>query len=108
MLLSLVALLHPIIRLPCRYVRSLRPFLWNRIIQPWFSWRDHRFVARSVFGARFAGNTLDSIQRYIYYFGIFEPIVTGFILSRLTNGDGVVIDVGANIGYMSLLASKAI
>jgi FkbM family methyltransferase len=104
---SLSKLLHPIVRLPCRYIPACRPFLWNAVIQPKFSWRDYRFVAKAAFGAKFAGTTLDVIQRYIYYFGVFDPLVSGFIQKRLKPGD-VVVDVGANIGYISLLAAERV
>jgi len=104
---SLSKLLHPIVRLPCRYVPASRPFLWAAVIQPKFSWRDYPFVAKAEFGAEFAGTTLDVIQRYIYYFGTWEPLVSRFIQKQLKPGD-VVVDVGANIGYMSLCAAKRV
>jgi FkbM family methyltransferase len=104
---SLSKLLHPIVRLPCRYIPATRQFLWQSVIQPRFAWRDYRFVARAEFGANFAGTTTDVIQRYIYYFGVFEPLVGGFIRKRLKPGD-VVVDVGANIGYISLLAAERV
>jgi FkbM family methyltransferase len=104
---SLSKLLHPIVRLPCRYIPRSRPFLWASVIQPKFAWRDYSFVAKTEFGAEFAGTTLDVIQRYIYYFGVFDPLVSGFIQKRLKPGD-VVVDVGANIGYISLLAAERV
>ncbi len=39
--------------------------------------------------------------------GIWEPPVTRFIIDNLCEGD-VFVDVGANIGYFSLLASRAV
>jgi FkbM family methyltransferase len=53
------------------------------------------------------GDTKDVIQQYIYYFGVFEPNLTNWIRQRLSPGD-TFIDVGANIGYFSLLASKLV
>jgi FkbM family methyltransferase len=99
--------LQPIVRLPCRYIPAARPFLWDAVIQPKLAWRDYPFVAKAEFGAEFAGTTLDVIQRYIYYFGIWEPLVSRFIQKRLKPGD-VVVDVGANIGYMSLCAAQRV
>ncbi|MFD5748401.1 FkbM family methyltransferase [Streptomyces sp. NPDC127033] len=68
--------------------------------------RDHprRRVVQTRFGARFAVDTQDFIQRYLYIFGIWEPHITRWLQSRLKPGDAFV-DVGANIGYYSVLAS---
>lgn len=85
---------------------SARENLWQRIVEPYLAWRGHRFVANTVAG-RIAGNTNDIIQQYLYYFGTWEPQVTAFVLRRLQSGDGFV-DVGANIGFFSLLASRKV
>ncbi|MBD0746142.1 FkbM family methyltransferase [Streptomyces sp. CBMA152] len=71
--------------------------------------RDHprRRVVDTDFGAKFAVDTRDLIQRYIYLFGVWEPHMTGWLRRRLRPGDGFV-DVGANIGYFSVLASKLV
>jgi FkbM family methyltransferase len=53
------------------------------------------------------GDAKDIIQQYIYYFGVWEPHITAFISRRLTSGD-TFVDVGANIGYYSLLASRLV
>jgi FkbM family methyltransferase len=106
---SLRRLLVPLLRAYMRYgpiVRGKDTF-WTRVIDPYFAWHSHEFVAPTVFGSRLAGNTQDTIQQYIYYFGIFEPNLTHWIKSRLAPGD-VFVDVGANIGYFSLLASSLI
>ncbi|WP_107470723.1 FkbM family methyltransferase [Streptomyces sp. ERV7] len=71
--------------------------------------RDHprRRVVDTGFGARFAVDTRDLIQRYLYLFGVWEPHMTGWLRRRLRPGDGFV-DVGANIGYFSVLASRLV
>ncbi|MFE2744110.1 FkbM family methyltransferase [Streptomyces scopuliridis] len=61
-------------------------------------------IVRARFCARFAVDTQDLIQRYIYLFGVWEPHMTRWLQSRLRPGD-TFIDVGANIGYYSVLAS---
>ncbi|MGV9849933.1 FkbM family methyltransferase [Streptomyces sp. NPDC003442] len=66
----------------------------------------HR-LARTRFGATFAVDTQDLIQRYLYLFGVWEPHMTRWLQRRLKPGD-VFVDVGANIGYYSLLASPLV
>lgn len=66
----------------------------------------HR-MARTRFGATFAVDTQDLIQRYLYLFGVWEPHMTRWLQRRLKPGD-VFVDVGANIGYYSILASRLV
>jgi FkbM family methyltransferase len=47
----------------------------------------------------------DFISETIYLTGKWEPIITHYVEEVLKEGD-IFIDVGANIGYYSLLASK--
>lgn len=61
-------------------------------------------TAESRFGAVFRVNTHDVIQRYLYLFGVWEPHLTRWIQGRLQPGD-TFVDVGANIGYFTVLAS---
>jgi FkbM family methyltransferase len=49
----------------------------------------------------------DLIQKRIFYFGFWEPAITSFIRHRLSPGD-IFIDVGANIGYYTCLASTLV
>ena len=64
-------------------------------------------VAITSFGAKLACNLNDVVSRCIFLFGIWEPNTTNVILKTLKNGD-VFVDVGANIGYYTLLASKQV
>jgi hypothetical protein len=102
-------LLLPIARGVVRYAPhpAIRRVFWARVIAPFFIYADRPFVARTVFGAALAGRTKDLIQRHIFYFGVWEPNLTSFLASRLRDGD-VFVDVGANIGYFSLLASRLV
>ncbi|HVU52829.1 MAG TPA: FkbM family methyltransferase [Polyangia bacterium] len=68
---------------------------------------EHDFVATTRIGAVLAGNTLDLIQRYVFAFGGWEPNLSRYIADRLRPGD-VFVDVGANTGYFSLLASPIV
>lgn len=49
----------------------------------------------------------DVIQRSIYFTGVYEPIETAYMLSRLHPG-AVLVDVGANLGYQALLGAEAV
>lgn len=71
--------------------------------------RDHprQRVTRTRFGASFAVDTTDLIQRYLYLYGIWEPHMTRWLERRLRPGD-TFIDVGSNIGYYSVLASRLV
>jgi FkbM family methyltransferase len=84
-----------------------KPWLWSEVIHPYLAWQSYPFVATTVFGAKIAGNTMDIIQQYLYYFGVWEPHLTRWITQKLQPGD-TFIDVGANIGYFSLLASSLV
>ncbi|MBX9932020.1 MAG: FkbM family methyltransferase [Methylobacterium sp.] len=64
-------------------------------------------IGRTYFGAEVDCDIQDFIQRRIYYFGIFEPNLSHYIGQRVAPGDHVV-DVGANIGYVTLLASRLV
>lgn len=49
----------------------------------------------------------DLIQMYVYLFGVWEPDLTAFLWRRLSPGD-LFVDVGANVGCMTGLASKRV
>ncbi len=102
-------LLIPALRACVRYF-PLAPgkrLVWTRLVEPFFAWHPHEFVASTVFGARLSGNTRELLQQYVYYFGLWEPQLTCWIPDRLRPGD-TFVDVGANIGYFTLLASKLV
>ncbi|MFJ8310785.1 MULTISPECIES: FkbM family methyltransferase [unclassified Streptomyces] len=71
--------------------------------------RDHprRRIVRTRSGVRMGVDTQDLIQRYLYLFGVWEPHMSRWLRGRLRPGD-TFIDVGANIGYYSLLASRLV
>jgi FkbM family methyltransferase len=64
-------------------------------------------LVRTYFGAEIECNARDMIQSTIIHFRAWEPN-TSAILSRLVKPGDVVVDVGANIGYYSLLFSKLV
>lgn len=81
--------------------------VFERFINPYLQWQPHRFSARTIFGSRIIGNTEDILPQYIYYFGVWEPNLTAWIQRGLRPGD-TFVDVGANIGYFSLLGSRLV
>jgi FkbM family methyltransferase len=64
-------------------------------------------LATTYFGARLYCNPLDLIQRMILHFGVWEPDVSRVIEQNLAPGD-VFVDIGANIGYDTLLAASRV
>ncbi len=49
----------------------------------------------------------DTIQTYLYFFGLWEPAITAYLAATLVPGD-TVIDIGANVGYDTLLAAHCV
>lgn len=58
-------------------------------------------------GIHFRCRLPDLIPMYIYLFGTWEPDLAGFLRRRLLSGD-TFVDVGANVGFVSALASKLV
>jgi FkbM family methyltransferase len=81
--------------------------LYERLAEPQIVSHLEPTVAQTRFGARFHVDAADVIQRHIYSFGVWEPAITDFVKRRLRPGD-TFVDVGANIGYYTLLASKLV
>jgi FkbM family methyltransferase len=84
--------------------------LWNRLISH-FRWLESTLEptaeVRTFFDSTILVDPQDMCGRFIYYFGMWEPNLTHWISERLSDGD-VFVDVGANVGYFSLLASTLV
>ena len=65
------------------------------------------FISQTKYGFKIHTDTNDFIQRAVFNFGIWEPDVSAAISKMLKPGD-LFVDVGANIGYYTLLASKIV
>ena len=78
-------------------IRSLK-YLVNRYLL-----KKPFLIAESDFGHKFLFKTEDCIGRHIYKYGIYEKPVTEVIVSIPFESGDVVIDVGANIGWYSVL-----
>ena len=81
--------------------------LYDRVVMRHLSWRAFPIEVRTKFGARLLVNTADVIGRCICFFGVWEPSVSDYIAGALKPGD-IFIDVGANIGYYTVLAAKRV
>jgi len=82
-----------------------KPRIWRLTAKK--LWLKPELKARTVFGDQMVVGTHCILGKRIYYFGIWEPNLTRYVLDQLREGD-VFIDVGANIGYFSILAGKAV
>jgi FkbM family methyltransferase len=108
--------LLPFAGLRVAVARLLRPALrWTT------GWSDHhrfwtamqftvnrpgtRAMAATWFGARLRCDLTDMIAQRIFYSGVWEPDISRLLAARIRPGDRV-IDIGANIGYFSLLAAS--
>jgi FkbM family methyltransferase len=80
--------------------------LWMRVAEPRAS-QPRAFVARTRYGFRIAGDQRSIMPRCIYWFGVWEPALSDWIRRALRPGD-VFVDVGANFGYFTLLAARAV
>lgn len=70
-------------------------------------WRPLTVEHTTDDGLRFRARLPDGVQTFVYLFGVWEPDLTAFLRRRLRPGD-TFIDIGANVGYMSALASTLV
>ena len=80
--------------------------VWNRLVYRLLR-SGAELHADTCFGARMQVRFPDTIQSYVYFFGVWEPAITAYLMGALSTGD-TVIDVGANVGYDSLLAAHCV
>lgn len=108
-------LIDGIARALCVVARSyLRyvPFKWGQVLlarNVFTVMRNTQWqvTAKSAFGGRFRLDLEDQVQRCIYCFGVWEPVNTRVVMALLRPGD-VFVDLGANVGYFSILASERV
>lgn len=114
--LPLLSALRYVAKRPLRrYIRYApwavgKKLLWNALVSHlrWLeSTVESTVEVRTVFDSAILVDPQDICGRFIYYFGIWEPNLTHWISERLEDGD-VFVDVGANVGYFSLLASTLV
>jgi FkbM family methyltransferase len=85
----------------------LKRWLYRCFLDPYTNFRTERFETTSIYGTRFEGTLSGLIQRRVFHFGLFEPNLSYFIRDTLVAGD-TFVDVGANVGYFSVLAAQAV
>ncbi|MET9529750.1 FkbM family methyltransferase [Streptomyces sp. NPDC006649] len=84
-----------------------KEWLAGQYLNPRLRDRPRQRVVDARFEARFAVDTWDLIQRYIYMYGAWEPHMMRWLASRLRAGD-VLVDVGANLGFLSVYGSRLV
>lgn len=82
--------------------------VWNSVVQRLLP-RARGLTTQTTtrFGARMNIGFPDTIQSFVYFFGVWEPAITAYMTEALAPGD-VAIDIGANIGYDTLLAAHCV
>lgn len=81
--------------------------LWDKFCVPRLCWRRDETISRTIFGAHFFVRPVQFVENRICFFGEWEPSITAVFRKLLRPGDRV-IDVGANIGYFTILSSMLV
>jgi FkbM family methyltransferase len=99
-----VALLSAVRRVPGRRLRAVAE---RNVSRPLLTRMVTKLDVRVADGFRIRVDTTEAIGRALAVTGKWEPHVADAFRRLLSNGD-VVIDIGANIGYHTLLAAKLV
>ncbi len=68
---------------------------------------ESEVVASTRAGAVLLVDATSIVGKHIYYFGVWEPVITQWITRRLSPGD-TFVNVDANVGYYTTLASSLV
>ncbi len=93
-----------------RWLRMVFLFFWDRLwtqYLPRSAKRKKEICVESIYGFRLVCSTSNMVGMYVQATGRWEPSISAWIQSRLGTGD-TFVDVGANIGYYSLLAAQRV
>jgi FkbM family methyltransferase len=96
-----------VLRLPRVLLPRLRATAYRSFSWPLAKGLGTEAVVSVAGGSRMLVRTDDAIGRVLAISGLWEPNVTAAFRQRLAPGD-VCVDVGAHVGYFSLLASKLV
>ena len=77
--------------------RTLRRAAWHRAAMPLLRRGSWTLEAETSFGARMRLSPPDTVQTYIYMFGVWEPAISAWLAGILRPGD-TAIDVGRDSG----------
>jgi FkbM family methyltransferase len=101
-------LLTPLLRGYVRYAPGSagKAMLAQRLVTRFRSHPDTK-VTRTRWGPRLRVTIDDLLQGYLYLFGLWEPNISHWVRRTLQPGD-TFVDVGANIGYFTVLASDRV
>lgn len=92
-------------KLPTDFAKDFYPRAMRRLAEYGLFRGLHKVDTRH--GFQMFVDRLDVVKWYIYYFSEFEPQIS-LAWKRLLQPGDVVLDIGANVGYHSLLAAKAV
>lgn len=102
-----IALGSFLVPLAQKYIRNSPVQIGKPLLLKYFMWRKRITITSTLFKTKMKVRTNDLVQGYIYFFGIWEPDLAYFLKNRLEcNSSRTFIDVGANVGFFSLLGSK--
>lgn len=89
-----------------RIIRKIGKYIWFYLSDP-RNLFEFETIAQTTDGVRFCCLRENLIERSILDFGQWEPAETAIVKKCIGPGS-VVFDIGANIGYFSLLMSKCV
>jgi FkbM family methyltransferase len=92
-------------KLPGNFLKDFYPRAMRRLSEYGLIWGESVVTTRH--GFKIKVNRLDGIKWYIYYYNQFEPSI-GRAWRNLLNAGDTVVDIGGNIGYHAMLASKCV
>lgn len=84
-----------------------KSWCWHKVCVPYLVWRDVELPCTTGYGAHMLTRPCQMVEGRIFFFGVWEPNVTALFESFVRRGD-VVVDVGANVGYYTLLSSRLV
>ena len=91
----------------CRFFRKRYYGIVFRIFRPLNLFRDITEIISYDKDLKIKLNLDEWIQQHIYFLGYFDPMGIRFINNQLYEGE-VFIDIGANVGAYSLVASRLV